>query len=88
MEDLLSYGLLTFATLALPSLGLCLAIKVTGAFLALLMNLSFKINIGIALLISIALTALLGVFLHKVVFKALMEAKVGPLTLLVVSLGV
>jgi len=29
MDELLSYGLLTFATLALPALGLCLAIKVT-----------------------------------------------------------
>ncbi len=100
MEDLLSYGLLTFATLALPSLGLCLAIKVTkyfnltygdlvtsGTFLALLFNLSFGINIVWALILSMALTALLGVILHKVIFKPLMDIKVGPLTLLVVSLG-
>ena len=32
MDELLSYGLLTFATLALPALGLCLAIKVTKYF--------------------------------------------------------
>lgn len=100
MEELLSYGLLTFATLALPSLGLCLAIKVTkyfnlaygdlvtaGAFLALLFNLSLGINIVWALILSMALTALLGVILHKLVFKPLMDIKVGPLTLLVISLG-
>jgi neutral amino acid transport system permease protein len=100
MDELLSYGLLTFATLALPSLGLCLAIKVTkyfnltygdvitaGAFLALLFNLSFGLNIVWALIISMALTALLGVILHKVIFKPLMDMGVGPLTLLVVSLG-
>jgi len=32
MEDLLSYGLLTFAALALPALGLCLSIKVVKYF--------------------------------------------------------
>lgn len=100
MDELLSYGLLTFATLALPALGLCLAIKVTkyfnltygdvitsGAFLALLFNLTFGMHIFLALIIAMALTALLGVILHKVVFKPLMDLKVGPLTLLVVSLG-
>lgn len=101
MEDLLSYGLLTFATLALPSLGLCLAIKVTkyfnlaygdlvtaGAFLALLFNLTFKFNMVFSLICSIVITAFLGVFLHKIIFKPLMDIKVGPLTLLVISLGV
>jgi len=100
MDELLSYGLLTFATLALPSLGLCLAIKVTkyfnltygdiitaGAFLALLFNLSFGINLVWALIISMALTALLGVILHKLIFKPLMDINVGALTLLVISLG-
>ena len=101
MQDLLSYGLLTFATLALPALGLCLAIMVTkyfnlaygdivttGAFLALLFNRAFGLHIIVALLISIALTAVFGVIMHKVVFKPLMDIKVGPLTLLVISLGV
>jgi neutral amino acid transport system permease protein len=100
MGELLSYGLLTFATLALPSLGLCLAIKVTkyfnltygdiitaGAFLALLFNLTFGLNLVWALIISMVLTGLLGVILHKVIFKPLMDMDVGPLTLLVVSLG-
>jgi neutral amino acid transport system permease protein len=100
MGELLSYGLLTFATLALPSLGLCLAIKVTkyfnltygdiitaGAFLALIFNLTFGLNLVWALIISMVLTGLLGVILHKVIFKPLMDMDVGPLTLLVVSLG-
>ena len=64
MDELLSYGLLTFATLALPALGLCLAIKVTkyfnltygdiitaGAFLTLLCNLTFGLPMIISLII-------------------------------------
>jgi branched-subunit amino acid ABC-type transport system permease component len=100
MDELLSYGLLTFATLALPALGLCLAIEVTkyfnltygdvitaGAFLTLLFNLTFGFSILPSLIIGMILAAVLGVFLHKVVFKPFMDLKVGPLTLLVVSLG-
>jgi branched-subunit amino acid ABC-type transport system permease component len=101
MEDLISYGLLTFASLALPALGLCLSIKVVkyfnlaygdlvtlGAYLALLFNLSFGLNIIWAMMITIVLTALAGVAAHKGIFKPLMDRRVGPLTLLVVSLGV
>ncbi len=101
MEDLLSYGLLTFASLALPALGLCLAIKVVkyfnlaygdlvtlGAYLALLFNLTFGWNIIPAMIATIVLTAIAGVAAHKGIFKPLMDKKVGPLTLLVVSLGV
>ena len=100
MDELLSYGLLTFATLALPALGLCLAIKVTkyfnltygdiitaGAFLTLLCNLTFGLPMVISLIIGMIFTAALGVFLHKTIFKPLMDLKVNPLTLLVVSLG-
>ena len=86
MEDLLSYGLLTFASLALPALGLCLAIKVVkyfnlaygdlvtlGAYLALLFNLSFGLNIIWAMIITIVLTAIAGVAAHKGIFKPLMD---------------
>jgi len=94
------WTLLTFATLALPALGLCLAIKVTkyfnltygdiitaGAFLTLLCNLTFGFPMVISLIIGMIFTAALGVFLHKTIFKPLMDLKVNPLTLLVVSLG-
>ncbi len=101
MEDLISYGLLTFASLALPALGLCLSIKVVkffnlaygdlvtlGAYLALLFNLALGLNIIWAMIITIVLTAIAGVAAHKGIFKPLMDRRVGPLTLLVVSLGV
>ncbi|RLB05171.1 MAG: hypothetical protein DRG50_07725 [Deltaproteobacteria bacterium] len=101
MEDLLSYGLLTFASLALPALGLCLSIKVVkyfnlaygdyvtmGAYIALLFNLIFGWNIVWAMVATIVITAIAGAAIHKGIFKPLMERKVGPLTLLVVSLGV
>ena len=101
MEDLLSYGLLTFASLALPALGLCLSIKVVkyfnlaygdmvtlGAYLALLFNLTFGLHIIWAMIAAIVLTAVAGAAAHKGIFKPLMDKKVGPLTLLVVSLGV
>lgn len=101
MEDLLSYGLLTFASLALPALGLCLSIKVVkyfnlaygdmvtlGAYLALLFNLTFGLHIIWAMIAAIVLTAVAGAAAHKGIFKPLMDRKVGPLTLLVVSLGV
>ena len=100
MDELLSYGLLTFATLALPSLGLCLSIKVTkffnlaygefitaGAFLTLLCNLAFGLPMVISLIIGMILTAVLGVLMHKTVFKRLMELKANLLILLVISLG-
>ena len=100
MDELLSYGLLTFATLALPSLGLCLSIKVTkffnlaygefitaGAFLTLLCNIAFGFPMVISLIIGMILTAVLGVLMHKTIFKPLMELKANPLILLVISLG-
>lgn len=100
MIDYISFSILTGVVYVLPALGLCLAIKVCkyfnltygdylafGAFIALFFNMSLGWNLFFAALVAIVFSGILGIIFHKTVFKPLMDRGVGPLTLLVASLG-
>ncbi len=102
MDNLISgviYGIITGSIIALGAMGLSLIFRVArfinfaygdtmtvGAYLALFFNVVFHLNIFISTIIAMALTALLGVILNRIVFRPI--AQFGLLTSFISSMGV